>query len=97
MSLHTPGGIRVAYNDDELDQLKTHLGVGKYIGYPIELVGPDELQKLNPLYNFDDVVAGIWTEGEGHVDPSGVTMAFANHARTLGAEISRRNRVLEVN
>ena len=97
VSLHTPGGIRVAYNDDELDQLKTHLGVGKYIGYPIELLPPEELQKLNPLYNFDDVVAGIWTEGEGHVDPSGVTMAFANHARSLGAEISRRNRVLEVN
>ena len=96
VSLHTPGGIRVAYNDDELDQLKTHLGVGTYIGYPIDLLAPDDLQKLNPLYNFDEVLAGIWTEGEGHVDPSGVTMAFANHARTLGAEVSRRNRVLEV-
>ena len=97
ISLHTPGGIRVAYTEDELDQLKTHLGVGQYIGYPIELLPPEELQKLNPLYNFDDVLAGIWTEGEGHVDPSGVTMAFANHARANGAQISRRNRVLEVN
>ncbi len=96
ISLHTPGGIRVAYNDLEMDQLKTHLGVGRYIGYPIELLGPGELQKLNPLYNFDDVIAGIWTEGEGHVDPSGVTMAFANGARAKGAEISKRNRVLEV-
>jgi dimethylglycine dehydrogenase len=40
VSLHTPGGIRVAYTDDELDALKTHLGVGRYIGYPIELLGP---------------------------------------------------------
>ena len=44
-----------------------------------------------------DVVGAIWTEGEGHVDPSGVTMAFANSARAAGAEISRRNRVIEVN
>ncbi|MEM7096459.1 MAG: FAD-dependent oxidoreductase [Actinomycetota bacterium] len=97
VSLHTPGGIRVAYNDDELDALKTHLGVGQYIGYPIELLGPDELAKINPYYNFDDVIAGIWTEGEGHVDPSGVTMAFANGARAAGATVMRRNRVLEVN
>ncbi len=97
LSLHTPGGIRVAYTDEELDQLKTHLGVGRYIGYPIELLPPEELQKINPFYNFDDVLAGIWTEGEGHVDPSGVTMAFAAGARANGATISRRNRVLEVN
>ena len=97
VSLHTPGGIRVAYTEDEMDALRTHLGVGAYIGYPIELLGPDELAKLNPYYDFTDVIGGIWTEGEGHVDPSGVTMAFANGARAAGAQISRRNRVVEVN
>ena len=97
VSLHTPGGIRVAYTEDEMDALRTHLGVGAYIGYPIELLGPDELAKLNPYYDFTDVIGGIWTEGEGHVDPSGVTMAFANGARAAGAQISRSNRVVEVN
>ena len=97
ISLHTPGGIRVAYTEDEMEALRTHLGIGRYLGYPIELLGPNELQEINPFYNFDDVIAGIWTEGEGHVDPSGVTMAFANGARAMGAEVSRRNRVVEVN
>jgi len=97
ISLHTPGGIRVAYTEEEMEALRTHLGIGRYLGYPIELLGPSELQRLNPFYNFDDVIAGIWTEGEGHVDPSGVTMAFANGARAMGAEVSRRNRVVEVN
>jgi len=97
VSLHQPGGIRVAYTDDEVDALKTHLGVGRYIGYPIELLSPTELAVLNPFYDFTDVIAGIWTEGEGHVDPSGVTMAFAGGARAKGAVISRRNRVVEVN
>jgi len=97
VSLHQPGGIRVAYNDAEVDALKTHLGVGQYIGYPIELLGPTELAVHNPFYDFTDVIAGIWTEGEGHVDPSGVTMAFAGGARAKGAVVSRRNRVVEVN
>jgi len=97
ISFHQPGGLRLAYTDHELDNLKTHLGVGQYIGYPIELIGPDEAKQHSPFYDMTDVKAAIWTEGEGHVDPSGVTMAFANHARSLGATISRRNRVVEVN
>jgi len=97
VSLHQPGGLRLAYTDLEVDNLKSHLGIGRYIGYPIELIGPNEAQQHNPFYDFTDVKAAIWTEGEGHVDPSGVTMAFANHARSLGGTVSRRNRVIEVN
>ena len=97
ISFHQPGGLRVAYTDLEVDHLKAQLGTGRYLGYPIELVGPKEAKQLNPFYDFTDVKAAIWTEGEGHVDPSGVTMAFANHARSLGSTVSRRNRVVEVN
>ncbi len=97
ISFHQPGGLRLAFNELELDQLKTHFGAGKYLGYPIELVSADEAQEINPFYDMKGVLGAIWTEGEGHVDPSGVTMAFANHARSLGAEISRRNRVIDVN
>ncbi|MGI9601350.1 MAG: GcvT family protein [Acidimicrobiales bacterium] len=96
LSFHQPGGLRLAYDDDELDQLKSHLGAGRYIGYPIELIGPAEAAELNPFYDFADVRAAIWTEGEGHVDPSSVTMAFAAGARASGATISRHNRVTDV-
>lgn len=96
ISFHQPGGLRLAYTDHEVDNLKTHLGVGRYIGYPIELIGPVEAKQFSPFYDMSDVKAAIWTEGEGHVDPSGVTMAFANHARSLGSTVSRRNRVLQV-
>ncbi len=97
ISFHQPGGLRLAFTDLEVDQLKTHLGVGRYLGYPIELISGAEAQKINPFYDMTGVLGAIWTEGEGHVDPSGVTMAFANSARQAGAEIVRRNRVLEVN
>ncbi|MEM8923538.1 MAG: FAD-dependent oxidoreductase [Actinomycetota bacterium] len=96
ISFHQPGGLRVAYTDDELDALKAQLGIGHYIGYPIELIGPSDMAELNPFYDLTDIKAAIWTEGEGHVDPSGVTMAFANDARARGATVSRRNRVIEV-
>lgn len=97
ISFHQPGGLRLAFNELEMDALKTHFGSGRYLGYPIELVSAAEAQEINPFYDMTGVLGAIWTEGEGHVDPSGVTMAFANSARAAGAEISRRNRVLEVN
>lgn len=97
ISFHQPGGLRLAFTELELDQLKTHLGAGRYLGYPIELIGAAEAQVINPFYDMTGVLGAIWTEGEGHVDPSGVTMAFANFARAAGAEVIRRNRVIEVN
>ncbi len=97
ISFHQPGGLRVAFTDHEVDAQKRHLGVGRYIGYPIDLISPAEAAEINPFYDFTDAKAVIWTEGEGHVDPSGVTMAFANGARAAGATISRRNRVTALN
>ncbi len=97
ISFHQPGGLRLAFTDDEMDALRTHFGAGRYLGYPIELISADEAQEKSPFYDMTGVKGAIWTEGEGHVDPSGVTMAFANHARQMGATVSRRNRVLEVN
>ncbi len=93
ISFHQPGGLRVAYTDLEVDALRAQLGVGRYVGYPIELIGPSDAATINPFYDFAEAKAAIWTEGEGHVDPSGVTMAFAAGARAAGATISRRNRV----
>ncbi len=97
ISFHQPGGLRVAYNDFELDQLKAQLGVGQYIGYPIELISATEAAEYNPFYDFTDVLGAIWTEGEAHIDPTDATMAFLAGARTAGATVSRHNRVLEVN
>ena len=97
ISFHQPGGLRLAFTEDELDALKTHLGVGRYIGYPIELISAKEAEEFNPFYDYTGVLGAIWTEGEGHVDPSGVTMAFANGARAKGSTVVRRNRVIEVN
>jgi glycine/D-amino acid oxidase-like deaminating enzyme len=47
---------------------------------PIELVGADEAQEINPFCDMSGVVGAIWTEGEGHVDPSGVAYLTENAA-----------------
>ncbi|MEM1298278.1 MAG: FAD-dependent oxidoreductase [Pseudomonadota bacterium] len=89
---HGCGSLRLAYDDDEVDWLKQTISVGRGLGFPMEIVGPDEIRALHPFYNLDGVQAALHTPDDGHVDPSGAAMALAAGARQLGAKIIRRCR-----
>ena len=90
---HGCGGLRVGYDDDEVDWLKSILNVGRLLDLPMDLVGPNEVKAANPHYNVEGIKAAVRTYEDGHVDPSGATQAMAAAARALGARIERRNRV----
>ena len=62
----------------------------------MEIVGLDEIRRLNPFLTTDNVLAAAWTRDDGHGDPSGICNALAKAARDLGATIVRHNRVLDV-
>ena len=87
---HGCGSFRLAYTDDEMDWLRHTMSVGTALGFPMELVGPDEIRKHHPFYNLDGVQGALHTPEDGHADPSGVTQAMAAGARALGAKIIRR-------
>ncbi|WP_406645502.1 FAD-dependent oxidoreductase [Aliisedimentitalea scapharcae] len=90
---HEVGGFRIATTDDEVDWMKSIMGVGRLLDLPMELVGPEEVAKVNPFYKVDNVKAAIQTFQDGHIDPSSVTMALAAASRARGAKIERRNQV----
>ena len=91
---HEVGGFRIATTDDEVDWMKSIMGVGKLLDLPMELVGPEDVAKVNPFYKVDDVKAAVRTFEDGHIDPSGVTMALAAATRARGAKIERHNCVV---
>lgn len=91
---HHVGGFRIATTDDEVDWMKSIMGVGKLLDLPMELVGPKEVALGNPFYKVDDVKAAVQTFEDGHIDPSSVTMALAAATRARGARIERSNRVI---
>ena len=90
---HEVGGYRIATTDDEVDWMKSIMGVGRQLDLPMELVGPEEVAKGNPFYNVDDVKAAVRTFADGHIDPSSVTMALAAASRARGAEVERHTQV----
>ena len=93
---HGCGGLRVGYDEDEVDWLKSIMNVGRLLDLPMELVGPDGVREANPHYNVDGIRAAVRTFTDGHVDPSGATQAMAAAARALGATVERHNRVTGV-
>lgn len=90
---HGCGSLRLAYTADEHDWLRYTLSVGRSLGLPMEIVGPDEIRRMHPFYLLDGVRAALHTPNDGHVDPAGATFALAKGARQLGAGVFRNTRV----
>lgn len=93
---HGCGSLRLAYTDDELDWLHQTISVGKGLGFPMELVGPERIRELHPFYNLDGVKAALHTPDDGHVDPAGAAFALAKGARQLGVKVIRHCRATNV-
>jgi dimethylglycine dehydrogenase len=94
---HGCGAVRLATNRNEADWFSYVHGVLELVGVESHLVGPEEIRRLHPLLDTEGVVMGLHTPNDGWTDPSSVTNAMAAGARQLGAEIVRRNRVIDMN
>ena len=90
---HGCGGLRIGYDEEEVDWLKSIMNVGRLLDLPMDLIGPNEVKAVNPYYNVEGVKAAVRTWEDGHVDPSGATQAMAAAARAKGVRIERHNRV----
>ena len=55
-----------------------------------------EAKELHPLLNEKRFLGALHDPMEGHVDPAGVTQAYAKSARLGGAEIERFTRVVDL-
>jgi dimethylglycine dehydrogenase len=96
VSWHPCGGLRLAVTEHELAWLEHVYGYSKSIGFSMDIVGLDEIKRLNPFLTTDNVIAAAWTRDDGHGDPSGLCNALAKAARDLGATVMRHTRVIDI-
>jgi dimethylglycine dehydrogenase len=94
--MHVTGGLLLAGTRERLDWLKMTLARGRYLGMELELISADEAARRFPLMNKKHFVGALFDPIEGHVDPWGVTQAYAKAAQAAGAEIVRHNRVVDL-
>jgi dimethylglycine dehydrogenase len=94
--VHITGGIMLAGTRERVDWLKMAKARGRYLGMDFEIISVDEAAKLFPLMDKKHFVGAMYDPIEGHVDPYGVTHAYAKSAQIGGAEIVRQTRVTDL-
>src|SRR5271170_4090439 len=94
--VHITGGIMLAGTRERLDWLKMAKARGRYLGMDLEIISVDEAAKLFPLMDKKHFKGAMYDPIEGHVDPYGVTHAYAKSAQIGGAEIVRHTRVTDL-
>ena len=95
-SIHLPGGLMLADTPERLDWLKMAVARGRYLGMDLQLVSTADAKKIFPLLEEEYFLGALYDPVEGHVDPSGVTHAYAECARMAGAEVHRHTWVSDL-
>lgn len=62
------------------------------------MISPTEINKLHPLVDLKktNVIAGLYTEGDGHIDPSSVSNAYGNFSKQKGSTIMKNSDVINL-
>ena len=94
--VHITGGLMLAGTRERLDWLKMAKARGRYLGMDLEIISVDEAAKLFPLMDKKHFAGAMYDPIEGHVDPYGVTHAYAKSAQIGGADIVRHTRVTDL-
>ncbi|MEM9045466.1 MAG: FAD-dependent oxidoreductase, partial [Pseudomonadota bacterium] len=93
---HMTGGVMLASTPERFDWLKSMSAKGKYQDIQSEVITPEEAQELMPLLDPAQFVGALKTFVDGHLDPSGVTWAYAKSAKKLGAEYHQHTKVEDI-
>ena len=94
-SIHRPGGIYLAATPERLDYLKQERAKARYMGLDTDFISLEHARELNPLIDPKKYLGALFEPVDGHVDPSGVTHAYAKGARHYGAKVYRDTPVIE--
>nr|XP_053643957.1 dimethylglycine dehydrogenase, mitochondrial-like [Cherax quadricarinatus] len=87
IGLHLPGSIRLATTPVRVDEMKYQMSRHGNHEAPQCLLTPEQVKLLVPIANVDNILMGLYTASDGHVDPYSLTQAIAKGARKYGALI----------
>ena len=94
---HPVGRIALARTQARVEELRILRSKARRVGLEPVFLTNDEAMQMSPILDLSGVRAVLFDPAGGHVDPSGVTQAFAAGARLHGAEIVRQCPVIETN
>ena len=88
--------IRLASNQDRMDEFRQYAGVASTIGVQVDFLTPEQVLNYWPMANIDGLVGAIRHPQDGYIQPADLTQAMARGARDRGAEIYRNTAVTAI-
>ncbi len=89
MNYHVTGSVRLGHSAERILEFERVVGMGRYQGMALDMLGPDEITSRYPFVETHDLKGALYDPNDGDIDPAQLTQALAKGARTLGAKIVR--------
>jgi dimethylglycine dehydrogenase len=93
VGFHQTGAIRLISTAEQKTEFRRAVAKAAALGVDMDIVSPAEAKRLFPLLVTEGLAGALHTPGDGHVDPSSLTFAFAKGARQRGAEFHTQAKV----
>lgn len=93
VGFHRVGNLRLACNQQRMDEYRNYAGIGKILDVEFEFLSPREIADLWPLCEIggdNPLVGAIYHPNDGYIAPAELTQALATAARAGGGRILRK-------
>ncbi len=87
------GGIRLGYDQSDLDGYRHFVGMAKGMGVDFEVLGPAEMAEAHPLLDVTGLTCGLWDPVDGDIDPTGLVNGLCKAGRRNGGQVCRHTEV----
>ncbi len=89
MNYHVTGSVRLGHTAERLREFRRVVGMGRYQGMDLDILGPEELRGRYPFVETQGLSGALYDPYDGDIDPAQLTQALAAGARQAGARIER--------
>ncbi len=89
MNYHVTGSVRLAHSAARMQEFQRVVGMGRYQGMDLDILGADELRARYPFVETHGLEGALYDPNDGDIDPAQLTQALAKGARGFGCRIER--------
>ncbi len=90
------GALSIASTKGRWQELQRQATTAQLFDVNVEVLNIDQIKKIYPVINDENVLGGIFMPGDGQADPIGVTNLLAKAARKEGVKIFEKSPVKEI-
>ena len=90
------GALSIATTKGRWQELKRQATTAQLFNVNVEVLNIEQIKKIYPIINEENVIGGIFMPGDGQADPIGVTNLLAKAAKKEGAKIFEKSPVEKI-